>query len=220
MLDIGCGPAIDTLPMSEFIGAGGRIVGVDNDPAMIKKAVLEVKQRGITKCIRHMQASGQSLPVDDGEFDRVHAERLFQVLTQSINPKLVFAEMNLVLRSSGRIVLADADWGTASVNFSDNELERRLIAFFAVKLRPNGFAGRQLFELLKSGVYGDLTVEVVPVITWDFSETPFCEWLPDEALKSGVATQKEVDHWKRELTETVRWPTHCTSQVLTSRMYT
>ena len=68
-------------------------------------------------------------------------------------------------------------------------------------MRPNGFAGRQLFELLKCGAYGDLTVEVIPVLTWVFSETPFCEWLPNEALKSGVATQKELDRWKGELTE-------------------
>lgn len=201
VLDIGCGPAIDTISMSEFIGVGGRIVGVDNDPAMIEKADIEVKQQGISKCIRHMQASAQSLPFDDGEFDRVHAERLFQVLPQSVNPKFVFAEMNRVLKNSGRIVLADADWGTASVNFSDNELERRLLTFFAAKLRPNGFAGRQLFELLKNSGYDNLTVEVVPVITWDFSETPFAEWLPNEALKNRVATQKEIDQWKAELTE-------------------
>jgi ubiquinone/menaquinone biosynthesis C-methylase UbiE len=199
VLDIGCGPAIDTIPMSEFIGVSGCIVGVDNDPAMIEKADLEAKQQGITKCLRHMQASAHSMPFGDGEFDRVHAERLFQVLPQSVNPKLVFAEMNRVLRSNGRVVLADADWGTASVNFSDNELERRLLTFFAAKLRPNGFAGRQLFELLKNGGYGDLTVEVIPVLTWDFSETPFAEWLPTEALKSGVATQKEIDRWKAEL---------------------
>jgi len=68
-------------------------------------------------------------------------------------------------------------------------------------LRHNGFAGRQLFELLKSGGYSDLTVEVIPVLTWDFSDTPFCEWLPNEALKNGVATKKEIDQWKAELTD-------------------
>ena len=216
VLDVGCGPASDTIPMSEFIGVSGRIVGVDNDPAMIEKADLEAKQQGITKCIRHMQASAQSLPFGDGEFDRVHAERLFQVLPQSVNPELVFAEMNRVLRSSGRLVLADADWGTASVNFSDNELERRLLTFFATKLRPNGFAGRQLFELLKGGGYGDLTVEVIPVLTWDFSETPFAEWLPSEALKSGVATKKELDQWKDELMEKTRQGTYlsCINMVI------
>jgi ubiquinone/menaquinone biosynthesis C-methylase UbiE len=201
VLDVGCGPATDTIALSEYIGEGGRIVGVDNDPEMIEKANLEVKQQGLTKRIQHIQANAQSLPFADGEFDRVHAERLFQVLPKSVNSKVVFAEMNRVLASNGKILLADADWGTASVNFSDNELERRLLAFFATRLRPNGFAGRQLFELLKNSGFDDLTIEVIPFLTRDFSETPFCEWLPNEALKNGIATQKEIGNWKAELTQ-------------------
>ena len=200
VLDVGCGPAIDTIALSEYIDETGRIVGVDNDPAMIEKANLEVKQRKMTKSIQHIEGNAQSLPFADGEFNRVHAERLFQVLPKAIAPR-VFAEMNRVLKSNGRIVLADADWGSASVNFSDNELERRLLAFFTSRLRPNGFAGRQLFGLLKDNDYAEVTVEVVPFVTRDFSETPFCEWLPTEALKNGIATQQEVDHWKAELTQ-------------------
>jgi ubiquinone/menaquinone biosynthesis C-methylase UbiE len=200
VLDVGCGPAIDTIVLSEYIDERGRIVGVDNDPAMIEKANLEVKKRNITKRVQHVEGNANSLPFADEEFDRIHAERLFQVLPK-LSADSVFSEMNRVLKKDGIIVIADADWGTASVNFSDNELERRLLAFFTTRLRPNGFAGRQLFEFLKNGGYSDIRIEIIPFVTRDFSETPFCEWLPIEALKNGVAIQKEIALWKAELTE-------------------
>jgi len=38
ILDIGCGPAVDTIPLSEYIGEQGRIVGIDYDPLMIEVA--------------------------------------------------------------------------------------------------------------------------------------------------------------------------------------
>ena len=38
VLDVGCGPAIDTIPLSEYIGDEGRVVGVDYDPLMIEVA--------------------------------------------------------------------------------------------------------------------------------------------------------------------------------------
>jgi ubiquinone/menaquinone biosynthesis C-methylase UbiE len=200
VLDVGCGPATDTVSLAEYIGDKGRIIGIDTDPNMIEKANLEVKQCNITKNIQHMEGNAQALPFADGEFDRVHAERLLQVLPKSVSAK-VFAEMNRVLRSNGRIVLVDTDWGSASVNFNDNELERRLITFFATKMRPNGFAGRELLGLLKESHYKKVTVEVVPFLTWDFSETPFFEWVPTEALKNNVATKKELERWSQELTQ-------------------
>lgn len=200
VLDVGCGPAIDTIPLSEFIGEGGRVVGVDNDPAMVEKANQEVKKLKSNRRIEHIEGNAESLPFADGEFDRVHAERLFQVLPKE-TALSVFGELNRVLKSNGRIVLVDTDWGSVSVNFSDSALERRLVTFFATKLRPNGFAGRQLFGLLKEHGYDDVAVEVVPLVHRDFSETPFSEWVPTEALKNKVATQKELDHWIAELTE-------------------
>jgi ubiquinone/menaquinone biosynthesis C-methylase UbiE len=200
VLDVGCGPAIDTIPLSEYIGDEGQIVGIDSDPNMVMKANLEVEKRQIAKRIKHMQSDAQRLPFSDSQFDGVHAERLFQVLPKS-NAEPVFAEMTRVLKHNGRIVLVDADWGSASVNFSDYQLERKLLTFFALKMRPNGFAGRELLELLNDSNYKEITVEVFPFVARDFSKTPFGEWLSTEALENKVAAKKEIDLWNKELTE-------------------
>jgi ubiquinone/menaquinone biosynthesis C-methylase UbiE len=200
VLDVGCGPAIDTIVLSDFIGDTGRIVGVDSDPEMIKKADLEVQQQKITKPVKHILGTAQALPFDNEEFDCVHAERLFQVLPQTAS-NTVFGEMNRVLKSKGRMVIVDTDWASASVNFSDNELERKLITFFTTKMRPNGFAGRQLLELLKDSNYGEVTIEVYPNIITDFNKTPFSGWLTKEALENKAATKKELNYWNKELKE-------------------
>jgi len=199
VLDIGCGPASDTIPLAEHIGSAGKIVGIDNDPEMIEKANTELKLSGIQKDVSHIQADVQSLPFPDSVFDICRAERLFQVLPRSISMDSVFFEIDRVLKPGGTMVLADADWGSATVNFSDLELERRLINFFATGMRPNGFAGRQLFELLQENAYQEINVDVVPFIARELSETMFGDWLREEALKHEIATREELDNWRAEL---------------------
>jgi len=199
VLDIGCGPASDTIPLAGYIGSAGKIIGIDNDPEMIEKANQELKLSGIQKDVSHIQADVQSLPFASSAFDICRAERLFQVLPRSISRDSVFSEIDRVLKPGGTVVLVDADWGSATVNFSDTELERRLINFFATGMRPNGFAGRQLFELLQRNAYRDIQVNVVPFIAKELSETMFGDWLREDALKNKIATPEEMDNWRAEL---------------------
>lgn len=127
VLDVGCGPAIDTLPMSKFIGEKGRIVGVDYDPVMIEAANQELVKSKITKNIQHIQGNVFSLPFQDGEFDRIHLERFFQVFPKKANTE-IFSELDRVLKSKGKLVIVDMDMATLSINFSNNEFERKIIS--------------------------------------------------------------------------------------------
>ncbi len=62
VLDVGCGPATDTIPLSEYVGARGCVVGLDNDPEMVKKANQEIENLGLTKRIKHMKGTATSMP--------------------------------------------------------------------------------------------------------------------------------------------------------------
>jgi ubiquinone/menaquinone biosynthesis C-methylase UbiE len=200
VLDVGCGPATDTLLFAKFIGPNGCVVGVDCDPKMVEEANAELKKSRAPKNVKHVVGDVHSLPFSDGEFDRVHAERLFQVLHKTDAPK-VFSELHRVLKPGGIMVLVDTDWASASVNYSNLELERRLIQFLGAHMRPNGFAARHLPEMLNQEAYQDIRIEVMPVVIRDFKQTPFRNWLETEALKAGVATKKEMDCWRKELEE-------------------
>jgi ubiquinone/menaquinone biosynthesis C-methylase UbiE len=195
VLDVGCGPGIDVRKISGLVGDNGQVVGVDNDDKMIADAEQEAGSSN-TKLIK---ADVCSLPFDDNYFDAVRAERLFQVLPGTINFNDVLEEIVRVTKENGIIVLADSDWGTASVNYENIELTNRLLHFFANECRPHGYAGRQFYELIKKHGLVVERVEALPVYMFDFSETPFEKWLTKEALEKNIASEEEMKHWNEDL---------------------
>ncbi|MDH5751879.1 MAG: methyltransferase domain-containing protein [Deltaproteobacteria bacterium] len=199
ILDLGCGPGLDTVPMAKLVGETGRVVGVDVDEEMLESAETNARKESVHGWTSHRKADVRALPFDDSEFDGVRAERLFQVLDGSFAPEEIMAEALRVLRPGGRLVLADTDWASASVDFDDFELERRLMAFFARHLRPNGLAGRQFLRLCREQGLMDLQVQIHPVPMYDFAKTPFGNWLKKEALAAQIATESEMECWVDEL---------------------
>lgn len=201
VLDVGCGPGLDTVPLAERVGPAGHVTGVDTDEDMLRQADELARERGVANRILHRRADAGALPFADASFDACRAERLLQVLPSTVDPATIVAELVRVTRPGGFVVLADADWATASVDFSDAALERRLLALFAERLRPNGFAGRQLYRLLRRAGLEELVVDIIPMVHADLSQSPYGEWLPKEALAAGVATTTEAERWRSELRE-------------------
>lgn len=111
----------------------------------------------------------------------------------------MLGELIRVTKPNGIIVLVNSDWGTASVNHEDAELTNRLLYFFANECRPHGYAGRQLYELMETNGLAVERVEALPVVIFDFSETPFEEWLTREALNKKIATREEMMRWNEDL---------------------
>lgn len=197
VLDAGCGPGVDTVPLARIVGPTGQVVGVDPDPAMLKAADEAAQAAGVVG-ILHAAGSATALSFPDGHFDACRAERLLQVLPPADAPKVV-AELARVLKPGGRLVLCDTDWSSASVDFSDDALERRLLRFFGEKMRPNGNAGRRLLRHLRDAGLADLTFEAWPVVARDLEQAPVGEWLIGEASEAGLATEAELDAWRSEL---------------------
>ncbi|MDO8870172.1 MAG: methyltransferase domain-containing protein [Methanobacteriaceae archaeon] len=197
VLDVGCGPGVDAYNISQILSAEGRIIGLDNDPQMIKEAENNYNESNL----EFVPGDVKNLPYPDEFFDAVRAERLFQVLPEEFDHTEVLQEMMRVTKNGGAIVLADADWGSASVGYDDYELTNRLLHFFANVCRPNGFSGREFLGLMKRNGLEVVDMESQPVITLDFHETVFGEWLTREALEHDVATPEEMDAWNKDLHE-------------------
>lgn len=195
VLDIGCGPGIDARRISVLVGGNGQVIGIDNDDKMIADA----GQEAFSSNIQFIEADVCAMPFEDNYFDAVRAERLFQVLPGTVNMDEVLEEIIRVTKENGIIVLADSDWGSASVNYEDAELTNRLMLFFAKECRPNGYAGRQFYELMKKHGLAIVQVEALPVYLFNFSETPFEKWLTREALEKSIATREEMKHWNEDL---------------------
>ncbi len=178
VLDVGCGPGIDTIALGRLVGPTGKVVGVDLDEEMIAEARRAAHEAAVDTWVIHQQGDIQALPFEDGTFDACRAERLFQVLPPAIDPQQVCAELVRVLKPGGWIVALDADWGTWSMDSSDIELERKLARVFAEQLRPNGYAGRQFRRLFTRQGLVDLTVDVIPVHYLQSTQAPIGgEWV-------------------------------------------
>ena len=109
VLDVGCGPAIDTIPLGRLVGPTGMVIGVDFDGEMVTEAVKLAQEAGVSAWVTHRQGNSQSLPFADATFDACRAERLFQVLPGVVDPQQVCADVTRVLKLGGWFVALDAD---------------------------------------------------------------------------------------------------------------
>lgn len=198
LLDAGCGPGVDTPGLAALTGPGGRVIGIDNNPEMLAEAERTASGTQYRGSIEHRQGSVMDLPLDDESVDACRAERLLQVLPPDAEGT-VASELVRVTRPGGRIVLVDTDWSSACVDFSDIRLERRLMEFFTIHMRPNGLAGRRLYSLCREQGLEDICVEVVPVVQHRVDDTPFGDWLPTTAATESAVTADEARQWQEEL---------------------
>ncbi len=200
VLDVGCGPASDTLQLGQLVGPTGKVFGVDYDQAMIDEAEKRADQAGMAGWVKHECADSGSLPFETDEFDACRSERLFQHLH---DPERTLSEMIRVTKPGGRVVVLDTDWGSFSIDTSEADIERRLVRFFAEKQLLNGFSGRHLYHLFKQQNLTDVTVELCPLYVTSYSLarqliTLFNTTEPI-ALGEGIVTEGEIQRWHASL---------------------
>jgi len=164
VLDVGCGPGTDTLPLAALVGDAGRVAGVDFDGAMVAEADRRAREAGVAGRVEHCQGDAAALPFADGEFDAVRSERLLQHLR---DPEAAVREMVRVARPGGWVVVMDTDWGTRSVNAPEPDLERRMARVLAERCLANGYSGRRLYGFARRAGLAELTTEVIPLQVTD-----------------------------------------------------
>lgn len=146
VLDVGCGPATDTLALAERVGPAGSVAGVDYDAEMVAEAERRAAAAGVAERVSHRVGAAQALPFGDGEFDAARCERLFQHLP---DPDAAAREMARVVRPGGRVVAVDTDFGTLSIDSANPGRERRVVEALARDSLLNGYSGRRLFGQLR-----------------------------------------------------------------------
>jgi SAM-dependent methyltransferase len=192
VLDVGCGPGTDTLPLAEMVGPAGRVTGIDFDPAMVAEADRRTREAGVADRVEHCQGDATALPFGDGEFDAVRSERLLQHLR---DPEAALREMVRVARPGGWVVVMDTDWGTRSVDADEPDLERRMARVLAERCLANGYSGRRLYGFARRVGLLDLTVDVVPLQVTDpgfWRVLSRWETASEVAVESGAMTADEV----------------------------
>lgn len=200
LVDVGCGPGIDTIPMAKAIQNNGKIIGVDVDDTMLKLADEEAVRNDLSHIVSHVKASADKLPFQEFQATGIRAERLFQVLpVKKYPPQNIFDELYRVLAQDGIMVLADTDWSTASVDFSDYYFERKMVRFFCEQCRPNGISARQFYRFMQEKKMTKIELVPIPIIMYDLEQCPLGKWLADEALRQEYISEEEAAQWMDEL---------------------
>jgi ubiquinone/menaquinone biosynthesis C-methylase UbiE len=204
ILDVGCGPGLDTVAAARLVGEQGLVVGIDHDEQMILEARKRARRAGVETWTRHQTADAAAIPYRTGSFDASRSERLFQHVP---DPGAVLREMARVTRPGGRIAVADADWGTLSIHTTEVEIERRITRLLP-GLVQNGYAGRELLRLFRAQFLTRVVVEVHPIVWQDYATfwaTSFS--LPDlrgRLLASGVVSEADFRCFRLSLAEAQR----------------
>lgn len=199
VLDLGCGPGTDTIPLAPLVGEKGEVIGADYDEAMISVAEQHAGQAGVNQWVKHQRVEAASLPFANEYFDSCRSERLFQHL---LDPAQALSEMARVTKPGGWLVVLDTDWGTWSTDSVDTDIERRLARFMAESYLHNGYSGRKLYRLFKQQNLADISFEVFSLATPNYAlarqitQAEKCEL---EALKAGVISDEELHRWRAGL---------------------
>lgn len=102
VLDLGCGAGPDLVLAAQDVGPGGTVVGVDLLPEMCARARANARAADVHVTVA--QAEVEALPLRDASVDVVLSNG---VVSLSARKARLLREARRVLRSSGRVVIAD-----------------------------------------------------------------------------------------------------------------
>lgn len=198
ILDIGCGPGIDTIPLSQFVGITGQVIGIDIDREMIDLANKKAKEANVADRVIHKHFDAEYIPYNSGYFDSCHSERLLQHM---LNPWPTISEMVRVTKQDGWIVVADTDHSTMSIDTPDIDIEWKLRRFHT-EMYKNGYIGRQLYRLFKDQNLADIVIQIFPLFSTEYILTRYMALLDKtekEAVSAGIITDEELNRWHNNL---------------------
>lgn len=153
VLDIGCGTGYLLLRLSEKI-TKGKLVGLDISSEMIAQA--KKKLHGI-KNVRLYLADAEKIPYKNKTFDYVISTEAFHHFPQ---PRLVLKEIRRVLKSNGKLALADINFPPLFLNNVLFRLEPGFVRMYSKKgfvglFMKNGF---QVIKQKRIGLVGIFTI--------------------------------------------------------------
>jgi len=181
VLDVGCGHGAVFELLAARIGTAGRIIGLDSSRTLLDEARRRCEGRWPGAELHAGDA--HRLPFGDAAFDATRADRVLIFLH---DPGAALVEMARVTRPGGRIVVTEADLGSAIVDAPDPELTRTLLAT-AAEAVPGAWIGRRLRGLFVGAGLVDVELRM-----FGAPSTSFGEWVRRMGLAPAVQRAAEL----------------------------
>jgi SAM-dependent methyltransferase len=156
-IDLGCGPRGILDLLAGRTSPGGRVVGLDADPAHTAMAAGFVSDHGLGD-VQIVTADARQTGLPSGSFDLVHARTL---LINVPEPAVVVAEMVRLAKPGGRVAVAEPDTEHA-LCYPPHPAFERMCEIFHAAFRRNGAdftIGRRVPELFRQAGLTDVGVE-------------------------------------------------------------
>jgi SAM-dependent methyltransferase len=158
--DIGCGPVGILNLLSERVGDGGFVIGLEREARFVDMARAEIQRRGVSNTsIIGGDIFGPALQIDSLDF--VH-ERLVLMNMPEVNQKALITRMLGLLKSGGIIALQDYD-RVSCLCYPEHPSWTVLLAAYNDAFRAHGGSGatgRTLPLLLRSAGAQNVQAEI------------------------------------------------------------
>ena len=195
-IDVGCGPRGVVDLLSERVSPGGRVVGLDANPAHVAMASEFAAQSGL-KDVEFVCADARDTGIESDSFDVVHARALLINLPE---PAEVLTELVRLARPGGWVVGLEPDVG-AAVCYPPLPALDRLTEIFRLAFTRNGAdseLGRRLGELYRGAALVDVGVDAraraYPVGHSRRTLRPdLVRAVRPEIVELGIADERELD---------------------------
>ncbi len=99
VMDFGCGPGFYTIP---FARAAGRVVAVDVQPEMLRKAAAYAGKAGVK--VESVESDGVRIPLPDSSFDLVFLSHVYHEIEDKRGALLEFRRL---LKVGGRVAVRE-----------------------------------------------------------------------------------------------------------------
>lgn len=156
LLDFGCGPGFVAAQLARRVGATGHVHAVDVNEDFVARARQVAADAGLADRITVHHIADESIPLTDGEIDRVYSRNVLEYVP---DVDAVLAEMARVLRPGGTMVASDSDFGFIVVEpFTPSEI--REIFDAAAPAFKDPYIGRKLRSAFGRAGHVDVRVTV------------------------------------------------------------
>ncbi|GCE19317.1 methyltransferase domain-containing protein [Dictyobacter kobayashii] len=123
VVDAGCGPGLWTSLLAQEIGLGGNVLGIDISTEALVTAQRRSNHTWYRQQVQYKRATLEQLPIEPGAADMIFSANVSQYLS---DPVATFAAMGPFLKSGGRLVIKDIDFGTMKFHGVDPFLQERV----------------------------------------------------------------------------------------------
>ena len=204
LLDLGCGPGFAALELAERVGAGGRVLAIDESGRFIAALVREASRLGLGQLEARVQRV-EELRLEPGALDGAFVRWLFCFLP---DPAPVIDRVASGLRPGGRVVVWDyLNYGATTLQPRSPAFDRILRAVDESFRRSGGdlnVGGRLPGLVAESGCR---LLELVPLTRFVRPGTAFWDWPTQfffshvpRLVEAGLLTKAErrafEDEWR------------------------